>query len=69
MAACGMLGTTQVSGDWTAGETISEEMLKTLNQARTHLFSEEKEREAPPEAEKSQTVETPQEDEPRRQDT
>ena len=28
------------SGDWTAGETISEEMLKTLNQARTHLFSE-----------------------------
>ena len=57
------------SGDWTGGEAISDEMLKTLNQARTHLFSEENEKEAPPEEEKTQTAETPQEDEPRRQDT
>ncbi|HKU48205.1 MAG TPA: DUF3306 domain-containing protein [Burkholderiales bacterium] len=57
------------SGDWTGGEAISDEMLKTLNQARTHLFSEEKEKEAPPEEEKTQTAEPPQEDEPRRQDT
>ena len=33
------------SGDWTGGEPITEEMLKTLNQARTHLFPEEKKRE------------------------
>jgi hypothetical protein len=29
------------SGDWTGGEPISEEMLATLNQARTLLFPEE----------------------------
>ena len=28
------------SGDWTGGEPISEEMLATLNQARTLLFNE-----------------------------
>jgi hypothetical protein len=33
------------SGDWTGGEPITEEMLKTLNQARTLLFPEEKKRE------------------------
>jgi hypothetical protein len=31
------------SGDWTGGEPITEEMLKTLNQARTVLFREEDE--------------------------
>jgi hypothetical protein len=31
------------SGDWTGGEPISEEFLKTLNQARTVLFREEEE--------------------------
>ena len=30
-----------VLGDWTGGDPISEEMLKTLNQARTVLFDEE----------------------------
>jgi hypothetical protein len=37
------------SGDWTGGDPISEELLKTLNQARTVLFREEeaaREREA-----------------------
>ncbi len=29
------------SGDWTGGEPITEAMLKQLNQARTHLFSDE----------------------------
>ena len=29
------------SGDWTGGEAIPEEMLKTLNQARTLLFKED----------------------------
>jgi Protein of unknown function (DUF3306) len=33
------------SGDWTGGDPISEEMLKTLNQARTVLFREEEEKE------------------------
>jgi hypothetical protein len=32
------------SGDWTGGDPISEELLKTLNQARTVLFREEEER-------------------------
>lgn len=52
------------SGDWTGGEPISEEMLATLNQARTLLFPEEekKQDEQPKEAE-----EKPQ-DEPGRQD-
>lgn len=31
------------SGDWTVGEPISEELLKTLNQARTLLFRGEEE--------------------------
>lgn len=33
------------SGDWTGGEPISEEMLATLNQARTLLFDDEKKKE------------------------
>jgi len=39
------------SGDWT-GEPIPEEMLRTLNQARTHLFPEEKKREEAEERER-----------------
>jgi hypothetical protein len=58
------------SGDWTGGEPISEEMLATLNQARTLLFSDKKDvsqtEEAPPE--QPQAEEKPKEDEPRRQD-
>ena len=54
------------SGDWTGGEPISAELLATLNQARSVLFSENKEKaeEKPPRQE-----EKPKEDEPRRQDT
>jgi hypothetical protein len=59
------------SGDWTGGEPITEEVLKTLNQARTHLFDkkEEKEGEAEKEQEKTQTTEAAKEDEPRRENT
>jgi hypothetical protein len=58
------------SGDWNAAETISEEMLKTLQQARTHIFDDynKKEEEKSP-TEKSETAEAPKEDEPGRQDT
>ena len=34
------------SGDWTSGEPIPEELLATLNQARTLLFDKEKKEEA-----------------------
>jgi hypothetical protein len=52
------------SGDWTGGEPISAELLATLNQARSVLFTEkEKAEEKPPQPE-----EKPKEDEPRRQD-
>lgn len=34
------------SGDWTGGEPISEELLKTLNQARSVLFREEEQEKA-----------------------
>lgn len=33
------------SGDWTGGDPISEELLKSLNQARTVLYREEEARE------------------------
>ncbi|HEY1340527.1 MAG TPA: DUF3306 domain-containing protein [Bryobacteraceae bacterium] len=33
------------SGDWTGGEPISEEMLATLNQARTLLFNKDEKKE------------------------
>jgi len=33
------------SGDWTGGEPISEEMLATLNQARTLLFDKDEKKE------------------------
>jgi hypothetical protein len=35
------------SGDWTVGEPISEEMLATLNQARTLLFDKDEKKEQP----------------------
>ena len=62
------------SGDWTVGETIPEEMLKTLQQARTHIFDDynKKKDETPAEetpAEKTETAEAHKEDEPRRDNT
>jgi hypothetical protein len=59
------------SGDWTVGEPISEEMMASLNQARTLLFDKEQKKEDQPldaEAPES-TVEKPRDDEPGRQDT
>ena len=58
------------SGDWTVAEPISDELMKTLNQARTHLFGDENKKEEveqPPQAE--QTAEAPKDDELPRQDT
>jgi hypothetical protein len=61
------------SGDWTVAEGISEEVLKTLNQARTHLFSEQdKEKKEEKQEEPQQTAETTEarkEDEPRGENT
>jgi hypothetical protein len=60
------------SGDWTGGEAISEEMLKTLNQARTHLFADQEKKEDEKqvaEEEHTQAAEAPKEDEPRRENT
>jgi hypothetical protein len=56
------------SGDWTGGEPIPDEMLATLNQARTLLFSDKekkKEEEPKPVAEDQPKKD----DEPGRQDT
>jgi hypothetical protein len=57
------------SGDWTNAEPISEELMKTLNQARTHLFGDEKQKEEEPLPQAEQTAEAAKEDEPRREDT
>jgi hypothetical protein len=57
------------SGDWTNAEPISEELMKTLNQARTHLFGDEKKKEQEQAPQAEQTAEAPKEDEPRREDT
>jgi hypothetical protein len=60
------------SGDWTVGEAISEEMLATLNQARTLLFDKEgKKQDKGEEQDDAQqtTAEKPEDDEPGRQDT
>ena len=60
------------SGDWTNAEPIADELLATLNQARTHLFSEKKEEEVeekPAEEQPQMTEETPKPaDEPGKQD-
>jgi hypothetical protein len=59
------------SGDWTGGEPISEELLATLNQARTLLFdhNDEKKEEQPAAAPENAEAEKPKPDEPGRQDT
>src|SRR2546421_5990578 len=57
------------SGDWTGGEPIAPELLATLNQARSVLFTEE-EKKAADEREAAQKVEgEAKQDEPGRQDT
>jgi hypothetical protein len=59
------------SGDWTGGEPIPDEMMATLNQARTLLFDKE-EKEQKKEAEEPKVAEEkpkPEPDEPERQDT
>jgi hypothetical protein len=53
------------SRDWTVGEPISEELLATLNQARTVLFTEQEKQPAP--VQKAEGEAKP--DEPGRQDT
>jgi hypothetical protein len=57
------------SGDWTGGEPISPELLATLNQARSVLFTEEEKKAADERdaAEKAQGE--GKQDEPGRQDT
>jgi hypothetical protein len=62
------------SGDWTVGEPITPELLATLNQARTVLFTErdkqEEEKPAQPgEQPAIQTEGEAKQDEPGRQDT
>ena len=61
------------SGDWTVAEPISDELMKTLNQARTHLFDNEnktaEQEQRPAEEAPAQTAEAPKEDELRRKDT
>jgi hypothetical protein len=49
------------SGDWTGGEPISQELLGTLNQARTVLFREEEERKRKDAAESVAAEEKPKE--------
>jgi hypothetical protein len=58
------------SGDWTGGEPIPDEMMATLNQARTLLFDKEEKQEKK-EAEQPKVAEEkpkPEPDEPGRQD-
>jgi hypothetical protein len=57
------------SGDWTVGEPISEELLATLNQARTLLFSDAKDEKEKEKEEQRPAGEEPKQDEPGRQDT
>jgi len=60
------------SGDWNVAEPISGEMLKTLNQARTHLFGEDDSKTAdttPAKEDKPDTASAPTDDEPRRENT
>ena len=55
------------SRDWTVGEPISEELLATLNQARSVLFTEQEKQPAAEPVEKAEGEAKP--DEPGRQDT
>jgi hypothetical protein len=59
------------SGDWTGGEAIPDEMMATLNQARTLLFSEDEKKKRDEEDKKLAEAEEskPKDDEPGRQDT
>jgi hypothetical protein len=62
------------SGDWTVGEAIPDEMLATLNQARTLLFSDEEKKKRDEEEkklaeEKLAKEDKAKDDEPGRQDT
>jgi hypothetical protein len=59
------------SGDWTLGEAITPELLATLNQARTVLFTEQdkKEEEKPVEEPVAKAEGEAKQDEPGRQDT
>jgi hypothetical protein len=50
------------SGDWTGGDPISEELLKTLNQARTVLFREEEEQKQKDAEAQAAAVEKPKEE-------
>jgi Protein of unknown function (DUF3306) len=58
------------SGDWTVGEPVSEELLATLNQAKQHVFNENKEQKEEPTqaAEESPTQTVAKPDEPGKQD-
>jgi len=57
------------SGDWTGGEPIPDEMLASLNQARTHLFGDKKEeQEEKPEAQQTVEEKPKAADEPGKQD-
>jgi hypothetical protein len=58
------------SGDWTVGEAIPDEMLATLNQARTLLFSEDEKKKKDEEEKKlAEESNKAKDDEPGRQDT
>ena len=57
------------SGDWTVGEPIPEEMLKTLAQARSVLFTEPEKKQPPVEEPVAKDAGEEKQDEPGRQDT
>jgi hypothetical protein len=57
------------SGDWTGGEPISPELLATLNQARSVLFTEEEKKAADERDAAKKLEEETKPDEPGRQDT
>jgi hypothetical protein len=57
------------SGDWNVSEPITDEVLATLNQARTHLFGDKKEEEKKEEVAAQEPVaEEKKPDEPGKQD-
>ena len=57
------------SRDWTVGEPIPEEMLKTLAQARSVLFTEPEKKQPPVEEPVAKDAGEEKQDEPGRQDT
>lgn len=56
------------SGDWTGGEPISEEMLATLNQARTLLFDKDEKKKEHQQTAETKDGSTPSEDKPENDD-